>query len=80
MMTNMEVGKVDPLLELPEVCMRAGKSVSRTWRFTEADSNWAGRQVYLPESDISACKIVSVLTVVPAAMCSGGVVCSLAPL
>jgi hypothetical protein len=54
--------------------------LSRTWRFTEADSNWAGRQVYLPESDISACKIVSVLTVVPAAMCSGGVVCSLAPL
>ena len=54
--------------------------LSRTWRFTEADSNWAGRQVYLPESDISACKIVNVLTVVPAAMCSGGVVCSLAPL
>ena len=29
MMTNMEVGKVDPLLELPEVCMRAGKSAKK---------------------------------------------------
>ena len=54
--------------------------LSRTWRLTEADCNCAGRQVYFPESDSSACRIVSVLTVVPAAMCSGGVVCNLAPL
>ena len=34
MMTNMEVGKVDPLLELPEVCMRAGKSAKKVKKKT----------------------------------------------
>ena len=34
MMTNMEVGKVDPQLELPEVCMRAGKSAKKVGKKT----------------------------------------------
>ena len=54
--------------------------LSRTWRLTEAASSWAGKHVYFPESEVSACKMVNVLTVVPSAMCSGGVVWSLAPL
>ena len=52
---------------------------SRTCRFTWAVSNCDGSQVYVPESESWAFLIVSVLIVVPSAICSGGVVWSLRP-
>ena len=52
---------------------------SRTWRFTWAVSNCDGSHVYVPESESWAFFIVSVLIVVPSAICSGGVVWSLLP-
>ena len=75
---SSERGSHNHWLNKPAPC--ALYLLSRTWRFTEADSNWAGKQVYFPESEVSACNMVNVLTVVPSAICSGGVVCSLAPL
>ena len=67
MMTNMEVGKVDPLRLIPmvpEVCMRAGKSAKKVgrdqgYRVTRYDftgcirTNWTKLNSYLRQKTIN---------------------------
>ncbi len=48
-------------------------SLSMTCRRTDAVLSIAGTHVYLPASDFCVREMLSVLIVVPSAMCSGGV-------